>query len=69
MYWDMYFRHFVVSFQKFQNHVFFYQEPEPKIPGAGAAPKQAGSETLPLRSEFKLIDFGLATLHRMKCLM
>ena len=30
MYWDMcsYFRHFEVSFQKFQNHVLFFQEPE-----------------------------------------
>ena len=41
---------FVVSFKKFRNYVLFYQEPKPaldkKIPGAGAAPKQAGSETL-----------------------
>ena len=25
-----YFRQFVVSFNKFQNYVLFYQEPEPK---------------------------------------
>ena len=43
-----YFRQFVVSFKNFQNYVLFYQEPEPdkKIPGAGAAPKLAGSETM-----------------------
>ena len=54
MYWDIrtYFRQFVVSFQKFQNHILYYQELEPepapdkKNPGAGAAPKQAGSESL-----------------------
>ena len=41
-----YVRQFVVSFNKFQNYVLFHQEPAPdnKIPGA--APKQAGSETL-----------------------
>ena len=41
-----YFRHFVVSFQKFQNHVLFYQEPapdkkflEPEPPQNRPAPK------------------------------
>ena len=55
MYWyctcvRQYFRQFLVSFKKFQNYVLFYQEPETapdkKIPGAGAAPKQADSKTL-----------------------